>query len=149
MKLNMKRLALILGLAAMLALLLAGCTTPEQARKGEIYVATDSAKITTVVGMKSIRSCDAPEGTVAYVTRETYFGIMQGSAGQENIYLSEIFHNAGRCSNIGENDFIREKPADAGWTLVESGTPEWLTALNTLCALEGKPDGLQKLCDAK
>lgn len=141
------KLITILGLGVLLVALLAGCAGT-QAKAGELYIAEEDAKITTVVGMRSIRTCDAPEGTVAFTTRETFFGIMEGSAGQTNILLTQIFHTTSRCAAIGEDDFIREDPADAGWTKLEAGSAKWLIALKTICQTDHQPADLKELCEA-
>lgn len=127
--------------------ILAACGS--QAKKGSLYIAGDKAEIVTVVASRDIKFCSVSEGTIAFGERETYFDIFQGSAGYEEVKLTEVVHNGNACSSGASYDFIRQDPEKAGWTELKAGSAEWLQALKTLCQTDRtKPDELQELCEA-
>lgn len=98
---------------------LAAACAPVQAKEGKIYVADEVAEVTTVIGMRELKTCSVPADTLALGTRKTYFDMSNGSAGWDRTPLTQITHTGPGCSSRGLYDFIEEDPVAAGWTLVE------------------------------
>ncbi len=123
----------LLGILMAATLGLAACG-PIQAREGQIYMAgPDGAKVTTVINMTKLVTCDVPAYTFAFAKREAHLDASEGSQGWDRTLLTQVDHNGPGCSPGSSYDFIDKKPEDEGWVLIKK--PETLElAREILCA---------------
>lgn len=136
MRLGIPRLVIVAALG------LAACSSVAPPSEGDMFIASNEAKLVTVVNMDHMSGCSVPEGTTAVVIRTTQFQQSNTTSDGRVLWgmptdLSQVVLDAPTspgCSTTGMYNFIKGQPLQTGWKKdIKPGTPEWIKALTQAC----------------